>query len=188
MSSKRRSHNAIDKLPAELKEAINNAIVNDRLTYREITDMINKAGHNVSNKTVERYGKRFLAQLESITRAKEQAKAILETSAGLKLEMAEASSTIAFQLLMDMLMNVNADDKQLDKNALAAIKTLAGLERSAVSREKLKYQYDKGVNAAAVRIKETLRREMEDEPGLVESLARLVDEITEEMTAQKNEI
>lgn len=186
MTQQKRSHNMIDKLPGELKEAINNAIVNERLTYREITDMVNQAGHPVSSKTVERYGKKFIARLESITRAKEQAKAILETSAGLKLEMAEASSTIAFQLLMDMLMNTDADDKQLDKNALAAIKTLAGLERSAVSREKLKYEYDKGIQAASTKIKETLRQELAENEELSQRLNQIVDQITVEMTKPKN--
>ena len=174
----------IDKLPAELKEAINNAIVTERLTYREITDMINGTGHKISAKTVERYGKKFVAKLESITRAKEQAKTILETSAGLKLEMAEASSMIAFQLLMDML--VNADGKEIDKNTLAAINTLAGLERSAVSRENLKFNYDKGVNAAGAKIKESLRAELAGNEDLAEKLNRIVDDITGEMTKPKN--
>lgn len=180
----RRSHNMIDKLPADLKEAINNAIVNERLTYREITDMINNTGHNVSAKTVERYGKKFMEKLESITRAKEQAKSILETSAGLKLEMAEASSMIAFQLLMDML--VNTDGKEVDKTTLAAIKTLASLERSAVSRENLKFQYDKGVNAAGVKIKESLRAELAGNEDLAERLNQIVDDITGEMTKPQN--
>lgn len=184
MGKPRRSHNMIDKLPPELKEAINNAIVNERLTYREITDMINQSGHPVSAKTVERYGKNFIAKLESITRAKEQAKSIIETSAGLKLEMAEASSMVAFQLLFDMLANTG--NGEVDKNTLAAIKTLASLERSAVSREKLKYEYDKGVSAAAAKIKDTLREELTGNADLAERIYKIVDEITEEMTKPQN--
>ncbi|HBB28149.1 MAG TPA: hypothetical protein DC000_02680 [Clostridiales bacterium] len=175
-----RSHNMIDRLPAELKEAINNAIVNERLTYKEITEMVNNAGHPVSSKTVERYGKKFLSKLESITRAKEQAKTILETSAGLKLDMAEASSMMAFQLLMDML--VNASGEVPDKGTLNAIKTLASLERSAVGREKLKYQYDKGVNTAADKIKESLKEELQNNQDLFEKLSVVVDNIASEMT------
>lgn len=176
----RRSHNMIDKLPADLREAINNAIVNERLTYKEITEMINEAGHSVSSKTVERYGKNFLAKLESITRAKEQAKTILETGAGLKLDMAEASSTIAFQMLMDML--IESQGKVLDKNTMNAIKTLASLERSAVGREKLKYQYDKGVNAAGEKIKDSLKEELKNNSDLLDKLNCIVDDITQEMT------
>lgn len=176
----KRSHNMIDKLPQELKEAINNAIVNERLTYREITEMINNAGHKVSSKTVERYGKKFLAKLESITRAKEQAKTILETSAGLKLDMAEASSTVAFQLLFDMLCNTDSDG--VDKNTMNAIKALASLERSAVSREKLKYQFDKGVNTAADKIKDSLKDELTNNDDLLSRLNQMVDKIAKDMT------
>lgn len=180
MSKQRRSHNMIDKLPPELKEAINSAIVNERLTYKEITEMINSAGHNVSAKTVERYGKKFIARLESVTRAKEQATAILETSAGLKLDIAEASSTIALQMLMDML--IESEGKQLDKNMLAAMKTIAALERSAVGREKLKYQFDKGVTAAGEKIKESLKEELKNNSDLLDKLNNIVDDITQEMT------
>ncbi len=177
--AKNRSHGIIDNFPVELKEAVNKAIVNG-MTYREITDMITSAGENISIKTVAKYGKKFTAKLESITRAKEQAKSIIETSAGLKLDMAEASSMVAFQLLFDML--ANTENGEVDKNTLAAIKTLASLERSAVGREKLKLQYDRGVNAAGAKIKDTLRDELAGDTELAEKLFKMVDDITEEMT------
>jgi hypothetical protein len=179
MMKRNRSHSKIDQLPSELREAINDAIVNKRMTYKEITLLIKEAGHDISQKSVERYGKKFLTKLESISRAKEQARSIIETSAGLKLDMAEASSMVAFQLLMDML--VNADSENIDKNTLAAIRTLATLERSAVSREKLKFEFDKGVDAAVSKVKESLSKELKQHPELLERINSLVEKIENDL-------
>lgn len=178
---KRRSHSKIDKLPQDLREAINDAIVNKRLTYREITDMITGAGHDISQKSVERYGKNFLAKLESITIAKEQARSIIETSAGLKLDMAEASSMMAFNLLMNML--INTDSKDMDKTTLSAMKTLATLERSAVSREKLKFDFDKGVEAATAKVKDSLKEELKQHPDLLTRINEVVEKVEKDLKA-----
>lgn len=177
----RRTHSKVDKLPDHLREAINDAIVNKRLTYEKITEMIQEAGHDISQKSVERYGKKFISKLESITRAKEQAKSIIETSAGLKLDMAEASSSVAFQLLFDML--VNTQSGEVDKNTLAAIKTLATLERSAVGREKLKFQFDKGVEMATSKMKEQLKMELKQHPDIRARLDELVENIEKDLKA-----
>lgn len=179
----RRTHSKIESFPIELREAIHEAIVKERLTYQEITQMILDAGEEISQKSVERYGKKFLAKMESITRAKEQAKTIIETSAGLKLDMAEASSTVAFQLLMDMLVNTESD--KVDKTTLSAIQALASLERSAVSREKLRFQYDKGVSAAMARIKTDLAEEIQDHPELLSQVFLIAEKIERELKEQE---
>ena len=41
MGTDRRSHSKVDLLPQELREAINDAIVNKRMTYKDITRLIN---------------------------------------------------------------------------------------------------------------------------------------------------
>lgn len=179
-----RAISKVDKLPDELRQVINEAIISKRLTYEQITEMIHNAGHtDISSRAVARYGKKFSEKLESITRAKEQAKAIIESSAGLKLEMAEASSTVAFQLLMDMLVNTNREE--IDKNTLTAIRALSSLERSAISREKLKYQFDKGVEAAAEKIKGELQKVLQKEPDLLGQILEILDRV-EKQTKEEN--
>ena len=179
-----RAISKVDKLPDELRQVINEAIISKRLTYEQVTEMIHNAGHpDISSRAVARYGKKFSDKLESITRAKEQAKAIIESSAGLQLNMAEASSTVAFQLLMDML--VNTDSKEIDKNTLTAIRALSSLERSAVSREKLKYQFDRGVEAAAEKIKAELQTVLQREPELLGQILDILDRV-EKQTKEEN--
>lgn len=159
-----RRHPKVNDFPGDIISAINDAIVNRRKTYSQIKEWLLEDGYEISESALQRYGKSFLAKLEKITIAREQAKTIIETSSGLKTEMSEATSTVAFQLLMEML--INTDSKDLDKNTLNAIKTLATLERSTVSREKLKLEYDKGANAAAEKIEAKLRDEWKKRPDL----------------------
>ncbi len=171
----RRKHSKIDGLPQELISAINDAIVNRRKTYKEIEEWLQEKGHDISQSSVQRYGKTFLTKLERISTAREQAKTIIETSSGLKTEMSEATSTVAFQLLMEML--INTDSKDVDKNTLNAIKTLATLERSTVAREKLKIEFDKGVSAAMDRVTESLRKELENHPDILQKIQEIAEEV-----------
>ena len=180
--AKNRSHSRIDSFPAQLKDAINKAIIGG-MTYQEITDMINNAGKSISVKTVAKYGKNFTAKLESISLAREQAKSIIETSAGLKMDLAEATTMASLQLLFDLL--INTKDGQVDKNIINAIKAAATLERSAVSREKLKMQYESGVESAVNKIKETLRAELKGNEELTKKLNEMVDKASGELTIKK---
>lgn len=175
--SERRKHSKIDDLPDEIVSAINDAIVNKRKTYKEIEQWLKADGYDIHQSSLQRYGKNFLAKLERITQAREQAKTIIETISGLKTEMAEATSTVAFQILMDML--INADE--VDKDTLQAIKTLATLERSTVAREKLKLEYDKGVSAAIDEVKKELQKELENYPELIEKMLNIVDALRNDL-------
>lgn len=177
----RRKHSKIDQLPQEIVSAVNDAIVNKRKTYKEIEQWLRADGYDVSKSSVARYGQAFLTKLERISTAREQAKAIIETSSGLKTEMGEATSTVAFQLLMDMLINTDAD--KVGKDTLNAIKTLAALERSSVSREKLKLSYDKGVTAAAEMIKEQLREELAGYPEIIEQMCEIAEKAKKHLKA-----
>lgn len=182
--AERRSHSKVDQLPQELREAINDAIVNKRMTYKEITRLITEHGHSISQKSVERYGKDFLTKLDRISTAREQAKAIIESSVDAKLEMADATSTVAFELLMSMM--TNAQGKELDKLTLEAIRTLATLERSAVSREKLRFEFDKGVRAAMELVKRDLAQELQQHPEVMEKINQILQQTEENLKQQQN--
>lgn len=71
-----RRHRKIDKLPESVIAAVNDAIVNKRKTYKEIEKWLKDDGYDISQSAVQRYGKKFLAKLENITIAREQAKTI----------------------------------------------------------------------------------------------------------------
>lgn len=134
----RRTHSKITSiLPAELVEAINQRLVNGE-TYEQIAAYVRGEGHEISKSSVGRYGKTFLTKLERLKIVREQAKTIVtESKDGPSLEMTEAATQLALQLIMEKLvLTENLDDTKTGE----ILKALALLERSAVQREKLKLE------------------------------------------------
>jgi len=175
MASNRRKHSKIISiLPPELVSAINEQLVNGA-TYEEIADYIRGHGHEISKSSVGRYGKDFLGKLERLRVVKEQAKTIVsESKNGPALEMTEAATQLALQLIMERLVAV---EDLGDTKGGELLKALALLERSAVQREKLKMDAGKLLDVAVERIKDSLRDELEKKPEILDKLVTMVDDI-----------
>lgn len=165
----RRKHSKINReLPAELVVEINAKLVEGH-TYQEIADWLSQMGHQVSKSAVGRYGKDFLTRLERLKQVREQARAIIEDSGDRPAtEMHEAANELAVQLIMETLMQVeNLEGEKISE----LLKALAQLERSAVSRENLKLEYQKKVQQAVSKIEQTAQ-----EKGLDEETLRIIKE------------
>ncbi|GAB6170771.1 hypothetical protein JCM15765_02490 [Paradesulfitobacterium aromaticivorans] len=177
----RRKHSkVVTELPKELVEAVNKRLV-EGTTYQEITDWLNETGQQISRSSVGRYGKDFLSKLERLKVVKDQAKAIVEADPDAPAtEMHEAANQLAVQLIMETLMNV-PDLKGAKITELMQV--LARLERSAVAREKLKYEFNKGVDAALGKLKEQLKAELAGHPEVLEQIYHVVDQVAEQTKA-----
>lgn len=152
----RRKHSKIEsELPPEIVEEVNRLLVQEGKTYREIADWLKEMGHSIGKSSVGRYGKDFLARLERLRLVKDQARAIVEeTGDRPATELHQAANELAVQLIMETLMTI--PDLEGSK-ASELMKALALLERSAVSRENLKMEYQKKVNQAVNKIEETAK-------------------------------
>lgn len=169
----RRKHSKITSiLPAELVEAINRRLVNGE-TYEQIAAYVRGEGHEISRSSVGRYGKTFLSKLERLKVVKEQAKTIVtESKDGPSLEMTEAATQLALQLIMEKLvLTENLDDTKTGE----ILKALALLERSAVQREKLKMEASKLLDLATQQIKAELQAELAKQPELLAKIVSIVD-------------
>lgn len=139
---RRRHYKVTRALPPELVEEVNRRIVEGH-TYEEIAGWLRQMGRPVSKSAVQRYGSHYLTTMERLKLARDQARAIIEEAGDLPdTAMAQAASEIAIQLIMEALMSVNERGPDgLDKKVIEAMKALAQLEKSAVAREKLKFDY-----------------------------------------------
>lgn len=175
----RRKHSKITSiLPAELVEAINHRLVNGE-TYEQIAAFVRGEGHEISKSSVGRYGKTFLSKLERLKIVKEQAKAIVtESKEGPSLEMTEAATQLALQLIMEKLvLTDNLDDTKTGE----ILKALALLERSAVQREKLKLDATKALDIAVKQIKDELQAELIKQPEILAKIVTIVDNTVEDI-------
>ena len=96
---------------------------------------------------------------------------------GPALEMTEAATQLALQLIMERL--VTAEDLR-DAKSSEILKALALLERSAVQREKLKMDAGRMLEVAISRIKTSLQEELEKNPDVLERLIGMVDAVAAE--------
>ena len=134
MDEKNRSHGKIDKLPAPLKQEVENRLLNGE-TYESISGYLKEQGEDVHLSSVARYSKGFLKKFESVRIAKEFAKLLAEDNVDRPAtELHEANNLLASQLIMEAMI----DDDMDAKERAAAAKSIASLQRAQVSNEKLK--------------------------------------------------
>ena len=177
MGSRRKHARITTELPKSLIQAINERLVAGE-TYESIAAYLRERGHDISKSSVGRYGKDFLSKLERLRIVKEQAHTIMtEGKDGPALEMTEAATQLALQLIMERL--VAAEDLR-DAKSSEILKALALLERSAVQREKLKMDAGRMVEVAVARIKESLQEELQKTPEILERLVSMVDAVAAE--------
>jgi DNA-binding transcriptional ArsR family regulator len=171
----RRSRSKIaTELPPALIEAVNTLLVQGK-TYQDIAEYLKNLGHDVSKSAVGRYGKNFMTRLEKLRLVKEQARAIVDVNPDAPAtEMAEAANQLATQLIMEFLMQLNMEDLK-EESITEILKALSKLEQSGVGRERLKFNFNKGADAAAERIKAALKAEIANDAELLGRIAQLVD-------------
>lgn len=171
----RRKHSKVEGLPPEIVAAVNEKLT-EHHTYDEIAAWLKQLGHGVSKSSIGRYGKDFLTRLERLRVVRDQARAIVETDPDAPAtEMAEAANQLALQMIMELLMKLPEDALQ-EAKLTEVLKALANLERSAVAREKLKYEFHRGVDAAVAAVKAELKKEMARRPDLMEQMYALVEQ------------
>ena len=176
--AKNRSHSKVAKLPDEIRAAVDRKIMSGT-TYQEIVDYINKIGEPISLASVGRYGQKFMAKMERLRLAREQAKVVVESAKdGPALETVEAANQMAVQVILERLIEM---DDIKEAKSTDVLKALALLERSAVQREKLKFDYNRGVDVASEQIKNGLKEELAKQPELMAKLFAIVDTKADEV-------
>jgi hypothetical protein len=136
--NKRRTHSKVtQELPPELVDEINR-LLKQGVFYDDIVVFLKEKGHNISRSSVGRYGRNFLNCVEELNIFREQTKIVVEQKGDAPAtDMAEAASMFAIQKLFNYLLDPNLSVKEKTE----VMKVIALLEKSGVSREKLKMDY-----------------------------------------------
>lgn len=185
MKTTRRKHSKISSFPPEIVDVVNRLLTEGR-TYADIVDWLKNMGYSVSVSSTGRYSQDFMNKLEYIKQIKDQARAIVEdTPDRPATEIAEAAGQFAISLIMEALMAAKDENNKdvLSKKMIEAMKALSQLERSAVAREKLKFDVSKGVDGAMARLKEQLKQELNKDPAILEQIFNVVDRISDQTKA-----
>lgn len=184
-NNKNRSHGKIDRLPEELRRAVENKLL-EGFTYAEISEYLKKMGQDVHLSSVARYGRPFLAKFESVRMAKEFAQCLAEDNPERPTtELHEANNALISQMIMETLVS---DEITAEGKAKMA-KSIATLQRAQVSNEKLKIDSRKAageVQQALRLLKEQVFREIgQEHPDIAEAMLRIADAVEAQMDAER---
>ncbi|SDI49485.1 phage protein Gp27 family protein [Paenibacillus naphthalenovorans] len=181
---KRRKHFKIEDLPKDIRAKVDEMLAsqNPRYTYEEIQFFLFEEGHPIGKSSIARYHNSFERITERITETREKLKVLVDA---VRDQPGTDLAEVANQLMMQGLLQrvAQAEDEFESISLEKAGRLIASLERSAVQREKLKYEFDKGVSQAVEKVKLQLHEELKNDPDLYHRLVAKVDQIHVDLTA-----
>ncbi|TEB09153.1 phage protein Gp27 family protein [Pelotomaculum propionicicum] len=172
----------VDDLPAEVRDYLDSKINDVSVTYEEIAEEITNMGYPIGKSSIGRYAMRQNAAAKRLKEAYEKTKVLVKT---IHENRDIDSSEVATAILMDALTTRIAtaedefDDMPLDK----AGRLVAALQRSIVLREKLKFEFTRGVDVAITKLKEQLKAELAKHPEILEQIYKVMDRVVEQAKA-----
>lgn len=136
--SKKRRHYAIDKLPVDVKETVNEMVKAD-FTYREIVDYIRLSGNKVSLSAVQRYASHLMQSVKTLRIAQENFSAIMqETDKYDNVDFTEPLIRLLCSQLLAQIGNLSDEQMQeLSPNDL--IKQTISLTRAVAYKKNIDF-------------------------------------------------
>lgn len=134
--AKRRAVGKIDKLPAELKDTVDQMLLSGQ-TYREICQYLAENEVQLTQASVSRYARRFLASANELRIAQENFRMILsETEKYPDLDPAEAILRLASQKAFEALSLIGEDSWQ-DATPEKILTNATALARAVAYKKKI---------------------------------------------------
>lgn len=175
-----RIRSKVDELPTDVREYLDSKITDVNITYEELAEEITEMGYPISKSSIGRYAMRQNAAAKRLKEAYEKTRVLVQT---IRENRDVDSAEVASAILMDALTNRIAtaeeefDELPLDK----AGRLVVALQRSIWYKQKLQFEFTRGVDTAAARIKEALSQEIKTDPELLARLSDMVDKQAEEV-------
>jgi hypothetical protein len=154
MASKIRRHSRIiDELPQELKQEIDNLLVQGDVTYDDIKEHLAAKGHDISRSSIGRYGKEFFANYRELRIIEEKSRTLV-SEAGDSMILDEAASKLFAQKILELQLAGKFD---LKKNS-RILADFAKLQAASIMRERMKQDFVKKTTAAAADVVKIVKK------------------------------
>ncbi len=133
----RRTRSKIDALPPEIKETVEQMILNPvQFTYLDISDYLEEQGYNISYVAVYRYARRFNANIQMVTVAQENFRRLVDAIEKYPdLDFTEAIHRILAQKLIDRISSA-PDEEWANLEMDKAVRDAVSLGRAAAYKKR----------------------------------------------------
>lgn len=172
----RKKHTAIDRLPPNIKETVDD-MIKSNCTYGEIVDYIKSSGNNISLSTVQRYAVNLTRSLHALRLTQENFSIINEEMEHYK--NTDCTEAILILLNSKLLERINSlpdeqlqtlDTTQLVKSTVALTKAMAYKKKSDIQTKTL-------LENGAEFFKSTVYQAMAEEaPELYRDVKKFIDD------------
>lgn len=176
MGKYRRKHYAIDKLPEDVKNDVDEMIKAD-FTYSDIVEYIKNSGYSISRSSVQRYATNLLATLQELRMAQENFKAIMEEAEQYKnIDYTECIMRLLSSHILEILSNTPKENIQnVDFNAL--MKSAISLTRAAAYKKNVEYKTEDLKEMGVGQVKSMLYSVLaSDHPELYKKLKQILND------------
>lgn len=178
MGIPRRTRSKIDALPPELKETVEQMILNPvEFTYLDISEYLEDRGYKISYVAVYRYARRMNANIKMVADAQENFRRLVdEMEKYPDLDFTEALNRILAQKLIDRISSAPDEEwagQELDK----AVKDAVALGRAAVYKKRTDAQVRNKQEAGLEEFKALIFDAMSKErPDLYHQVSQFLNE------------
>lgn len=179
---RRRSRGKVDMLPPDLKSAVEQMLLSNKFSYREIVEFLANNGHTMSKQAICNYAEKFLEGMQMMSIAQENFRVMMdELERYPNLDTTEAIIRLASHHLFSALVETKPDElKEIGAEAL--IRQANGLVRAVSQKRRVDVQnqndYEAGFEAAKELAYGALAKERPD----------LYQELSSFFNAKKKEI
>ena len=176
MGKKKRKHYAIEKLPFDVKEAVDEMIKAD-FTYKEIVDYIKSTGNSVSKSAVQRYASNLMETLQTLRMTQENFKAIMEETE--RYKNVDFTEPLTRLLCSQLLNSINAlpEEQLKSANIETLVKNTVALTKAVAYKKNIDVKNHSILENGAEQFQSMLYDVMADErPELYKEIKKYLKE------------
>lgn len=182
-----RKHYAIDKLPPEIRETVNEMIKSD-FTYKEIVDYIKTSGQSISISAVQRYASNLMQSIQNIRMTQENFRAIMdETESYNNIDFTEPLTRLLCGILLEQIDSLSGEQLQ-EIGIEAIIKNTIALTRAVAYKRNIEIKNKSILENGQDEFMSLIFDLLHDEnPTLYRELKKFVKSQTKELNCKPSE-
>lgn len=182
-----RKHYAIDKLPPEIRETVNEMIKSD-FTYKEIVDYIKTSGQSISISAVQRYASNLMQSIQNIRMTQENFRAIMdETENYNNIDFTEPLTRLLCGILLEQIDSLSGEQLQ-EIGIEAIIKNTIALTRAVAYKRNIELKNQSVIETYFNELNGVFYDLLHDEkPKLYKELKSFVKSKTKELNCKPSE-
>lgn len=176
MKQYRRKHYAVEKLPEDVKNDVDEMIKAD-FTYSDIVEYIKNSGYSISRSSVQRYATNLLTTLQELRMAQENFKAIMDEAEQYKnVDYTECIMRLIGGNILEALNSTPKESIQ-KTDFITLMKSAVSLTRAAAYKKNVEYKTEDIKEIGMEQVKSILFSALaSDHPELYKELKQILND------------